>query len=66
MRQKIERALYIKGMNIYGLSKIMGLGVSMGGSEAREGMHILKDHFPVTTFAFIVKEYFDKTLLIRF
>ncbi|NTW06680.1 MAG: phenylacetate--CoA ligase [Syntrophaceae bacterium] len=49
MRQQIEKAFDIKAMNIYGLSEIMGPGVSMECSEAREGMHIFEDHFLVET-----------------
>jgi phenylacetate-CoA ligase len=49
MRQEIEKAFDIKAMNIYGLSEIMGPGVSMECSEAREGMHIFEDHFLVET-----------------
>jgi phenylacetate-CoA ligase len=49
MRQEIERAFDIKAMNIYGLSEIMGPGVSMECSDAREGMHIFEDHFLVET-----------------
>ena len=49
MRQEIEKAFDIKAMNIYGLSEIMGPGVSMECSDAREGMHIFEDHFLVET-----------------
>ncbi|MEQ8203181.1 MAG: phenylacetate--CoA ligase [Smithellaceae bacterium] len=49
MRQTIEKAFDIKAMNIYGLSEIMGPGVAMECSEAREGMHIFEDHFLVET-----------------
>jgi phenylacetate-CoA ligase len=49
MRREIENALEITAMNIYGLSEIMGPGVAMECSEAREGMHIFEDHFLVET-----------------
>jgi phenylacetate-CoA ligase len=49
MRQEIEKAFDIKALNIYGLSEIMGPGVSMECSDAREGMHIFEDHFLVET-----------------
>ncbi len=49
MRQEIEKAFDIKAMNIYGLSEIMGPGVSMECSDAQEGMHIFEDHFLVET-----------------
>ena len=49
MRRQIEEAFDIKALNIYGLSEIMGPGVSMECSDAREGMHIFEDHFLVET-----------------
>jgi phenylacetate-CoA ligase len=49
MRAEIEKALNVKAMNIYGLSEIMGPGVSMECAEARDGMHIFEDHFLVET-----------------
>jgi phenylacetate-CoA ligase len=49
MRQEIEKYFDIKAMNIYGLSEIMGPGVAMECSEAREGMHIFEDHFLIET-----------------
>lgn len=47
MRDEIEKALSIKAMNIYGLSEVMGPGVSMECSEARDGLHVFEDHFLV-------------------
>jgi phenylacetate-CoA ligase len=49
MRRQIEDVFAIKALNIYGLSEIMGPGVSMECSEAQEGMHIFEDHFLVET-----------------
>ncbi len=49
MREEIEKALDLTAMNIYGLSEIMGPGVSMECIEARDGMHIFEDHFLVET-----------------
>ncbi len=49
MRQQIEKAFDIKAMNIYGLSEVMGPGVAMECSDAREGMHVFEDHFLVET-----------------
>lgn len=46
MRQEIERMLAIKAYDIYGLSEIMGPGVSYECSE-QSGMHINEDHFIV-------------------
>jgi len=42
MRRQIEEAFDIKALNIYGLSEVMGPGVSMECSEVREGMHVLR------------------------
>ena len=49
MRGEIEKTLNITAMNIYGLSEIMGPGVAMECTEARDGMHIFEDHFLVET-----------------
>jgi len=49
MRQEIESALNITALNIYGLSEIMGPGVSMECLEGRSGMHVFEDHFLVET-----------------
>ncbi len=44
MRRKIEDALGIKAYDIYGLSEVLGPGVS-GECQAQAGMHIVEDHF---------------------
>lgn len=49
MRQEIENAMNLKALNIYGLSEVMGPGVSMECLEGRQGMHIFEDHFIVET-----------------
>ncbi len=46
VRQKIEKNLFIKSYDIYGLSEIMGLGVA-AECDHREGLHIWEDHFLV-------------------
>ncbi len=46
MRRQIENALDIFAMNNYGLSEVIGPGVS-GDCAARCGMHIQEDHFLV-------------------
>jgi phenylacetate-CoA ligase len=46
MRIEIEKQLKIKAFNNYGLSEIIGPGVS-GECPARTGMHIQEDHFIV-------------------
>jgi len=49
MRNEIENKLNIMALNIYGLSEVIGPGVSMECVEGREGMHIFEDHFIVET-----------------
>jgi phenylacetate-CoA ligase len=49
MRDEIENKLNITALNIYGLSEIMGPGVSMECMEGRQGMHVFEDHFIVET-----------------
>ena len=44
MRKEIEERLGLKGYNIYGLSEIMGPGVSYE-CEQQDGSHINEDHF---------------------
>ena len=44
MRREIEERLGLKGYNIYGLSEIMGPGVSYECTE-QNGSHINEDHF---------------------
>lgn len=44
MRKKIEESLNIKAYDIYGLTEILGPGVS-GECECCDGMHIWEDHF---------------------
>jgi phenylacetate-CoA ligase len=49
MMFEIENKLNIMALNIYGLSEVIGPGVSMECVEGREGMHIFEDHFIVET-----------------
>ena len=44
MRREIENKLHIKAYDIYGLTEVMGPGVSYNCSE-QHGMHINEDHF---------------------
>jgi len=44
MRKEIESILNIKAYDIYGLSEIIGPGVSME-CEHQNGMHVFEDHF---------------------
>jgi phenylacetate-CoA ligase len=45
MREEVENKLGLKAIDIYGLSEIIGPGVSMECIEAQHGMHIFEDHF---------------------
>jgi len=45
MRRELEEKLNLKAMDIYGLSEIMGPGVSIECLEAQKGLHIFEDHF---------------------
>ena len=45
MREQIERALGLTALDIYGLSEVMGPGVSMESVEDRDGLFIWEDHF---------------------
>jgi phenylacetate-CoA ligase len=47
MRDEIESKLNLAALNIYGLSEVMGPGVSMECMEGRSGMHVFEDHFIV-------------------
>ncbi len=46
LRQALERELGLQAFNNYGLSEVIGPGVS-GECAARRGMHIAEDHFAV-------------------
>ena len=45
MRTEIEEAFDMHAVDIYGLSEIMGPGVSMECVETKDGLHIWEDHF---------------------
>ncbi len=45
MRQEIEKRLHIDATDNYGLSEVMGPGVSGECIEAKSGLHIFEDHF---------------------
>lgn len=45
MRAELEGELGIKAIDIYGLSEVMGPGVSIECYEAQDGLHIAEDHF---------------------
>ncbi|WP_415404909.1 phenylacetate--CoA ligase PaaK [Tateyamaria sp. SN3-11] len=45
MRREIEEAFDMHAVDIYGLSEVMGPGVSMECVETKDGLHIWEDHF---------------------
>ncbi|MFP4348561.1 MAG: phenylacetate--CoA ligase family protein [Desulfococcaceae bacterium] len=45
MRNEIERKLNLTAVDIYGLSEVLGPGVSIECHEAKKGLHIAEDHF---------------------
>jgi len=45
MRNEIEEALGVTAIDVYGLSEIIGPGVSIECEHAQEGLHIWEDHF---------------------
>ncbi|MDF1536913.1 MAG: phenylacetate--CoA ligase [bacterium] len=45
MRQQVETRLGIDAIDIYGISEIIGPGVSVECIEAKNGLHIFEDHF---------------------
>lgn len=45
MREEIERKLHLSAVDIYGLSEVMGPGVSVECQEAKKGLHVFEDHF---------------------
>jgi phenylacetate-CoA ligase len=45
MRQEIEDKLHLDAIDIYGLSEVMGPGVSVECIEAKKGLHVFEDHF---------------------
>lgn len=45
MRAEIQEKLNIRALDIYGLSEIIGPGVSFECAEAQDGLHVNEDHF---------------------
>ena len=45
MREEVQRRSGITAVDIYGLSEVMGPGVSQESGETRDGLHIWEDHF---------------------
>ena len=47
LREAVEQALGLTALDIYGLSEVMGPGVSAECIEGRDGAHVNEDHFLV-------------------
>lgn len=45
MREEIERKLHLAAIDIYGLSEVIGPGVSVECYQAKKGLHVFEDHF---------------------
>ena len=45
MRREVERRMDMHAVDIYGLSEVMGPGVSCECVETKDGLHIWEDHF---------------------
>src|SRR3954466_7011811 len=45
MRQEVERRSGIDAVDIYGLSEVMGPGVSQEAVGTKDGLHVWEDHF---------------------
>ena len=45
MRAEIDRGLGVRSCNVYGLSEVIGPGVSSECVEERSGLHVHEDHF---------------------
>src|SRR3954449_6715172 len=45
MRRDVERRSGIEAVDIYGLSEVMGPGVSQEAVERKDGLHVWEDHF---------------------
>jgi len=45
MRQEVQRRSGIKAVDIYGLSEVMGPGVSQEAVDTQDGLHVWEDHF---------------------
>ncbi|MFB6361411.1 MAG: phenylacetate--CoA ligase family protein, partial [Halobacteriales archaeon] len=45
MREEIEAQLGVTAVDVYGLSEIIGPGVSIECAEVQEGLHVWEDHF---------------------
>jgi phenylacetate-CoA ligase len=45
MRRAVEQRSGIRAVDIYGLSEVMGPGISQEAGETQDGLHVWEDHF---------------------
>ncbi len=45
MRRRVETRSGIRAVDIYGLSEVMGPGISQESGETQDGLHVWEDHF---------------------
>jgi phenylacetate-CoA ligase len=45
MRREVEQRSGVRAVDIYGLSEVMGPGVSQEAAETQDGLHVWEDHF---------------------
>jgi phenylacetate-CoA ligase len=45
MRHSVEKRSDIRAVDIYGLSEVMGPGISQEAGETQDGLHVWEDHF---------------------
>jgi phenylacetate-CoA ligase len=45
MRHSVEERSGVRAVDIYGLSEVMGPGVSQEATETQDGLHVWEDHF---------------------
>jgi phenylacetate-CoA ligase len=45
MRRSVEARTRLRAVDIYGLSEVMGPGVSQESGESQDGLHVWEDHF---------------------
>jgi phenylacetate-CoA ligase len=45
MREEVQNRTHLKAVDIYGLSEVMGPGVSQESGATQDGLHIWEDHF---------------------
>ncbi|MEN6439257.1 MAG: phenylacetate--CoA ligase [Syntrophobacter sp.] len=45
MRAEMEKKLHLNAVDVYGLSEVIGPGVSIECLEAKNGLHVFEDHF---------------------